>query len=65
MVSSVKGLLQINEDNAIKKTSINIDTPAIFVCNKAVGVPCSERSLTVALDPNKKIKFSFVSPVHI
>ena len=30
VVKSVKGLLQINKDYAIKKTSIIIDTPAIL-----------------------------------
>jgi len=56
VVNNVKGLLQINEDNAIKKTFIN---------NKAVRVPCSERSLTLALNPNKKNQLSFVAPMHI
>ena len=31
MVNSVKGLLQINKDYTVKKTSVNIDTPVI-VC---------------------------------
>ena len=37
MVNSVEGLLQINEDYSIKKTSVNIDTPVYVGSENQTG----------------------------